>query len=297
MDFYFLTSLINMFWQIFTILFVLYRFTSFFSMMYNFILFLGKLLKGVYYVKDQVTRYISKKRGYSYLNEEEVNGLYRTNTSWYDKIKSWIFGNPRRTNIPLYETRTSFVHNMGNSTVDFNSPSPRSSQPDLDFEQTMMNSSQYESSEFYVNKHLRNSSIYPPPPHRRTQSHPSSIYPNYIKDVNNNSESSANHSYISIQTPTSTPTPVQPNSNLVHPTPQKPFNVEDSNMLFNSHFLTKLLHPFSSEETEKDDKYNDNKYNDNDNKYNNNKYNDTNDTNDTTDELEKALLSSEYNEV
>ena len=41
-------------------------------------------------------------------------------------------------------------------------------------------------------------------------------------------------------------------------------------MLFNSHFLTKILHPFSSEETEKDDK---------------------------DDELEKALLSSEYNEV
>lgn len=276
MDFYFLTSLVNMFWQIFTILFVLYRFTSFFSMMYNFVLFLGKLLKGVYYIKDQVTRYIAQKRGYSYLNEEEVNGLYRRNTSWYDKIKSWIFGNPRRTTIPLYETRTSFVHNMGESTTDFNAMSPRSSRPDLDFEQTMMNSSQYESSEFYVNKHLRNSSIYPPPSHRRTQSQPSSIYSETYRDRENR-ESSPTHSrdsrvshvsHVSIQT--STP-------NLVHPVPKKPFNVEDSNMLFNSHFLTKILHPFSSEETEKDD--NDN---DKDNK---------------DSELEKALLGSDYNEV
>lgn len=265
MDFYFLTSLVNMFWQIFTILFVLYRFTSFFSMMYNFVLFLGKLLKGVYYVKDQVTRYIAQKRGYSYLNEEEVNGLYRRNTSWYDKIKSWIFGNPRRTTIPLYETRTSFVHNMGESTIDFNARSPRSSRPDLDFEQTMMNSSQYESSDFYVNKHLRNSSIYPPPQHRRTQSQPSSIYSDYR---GRERESSPSHSHVSIQT--STP-------NLVHPIPQRPFNVEDSNMLFNSHFLTKILHPFSSEETDKN--------------------NDNNDNNDNKDELEKALLSSDYNEV
>lgn len=274
MDFYFLTSLVNMFWQIFTILFVLYRFTSFFSMMYNFVLFLGKLLKGVFYVKDQIARYIAKKRGYSYLNEEELNGLHRRNTSWYDKIKSWIFGNPRRTNIPLYETRTSFVHNMGESTIDFNAMSPRSSRPDLDFEQNMMNSSQYESSEFYMNKNLRNSSIYPPPQHRRTQSQPSSIYSENIHRgrQRENSPTYSQVSHVSIQT--SSP-------NLVHPIPQKPFNVEDSNLLLNSHFLTTILHPFSSRETEKD-------VNDKDN---------NNDKDNRDEELEKALLSSDYNEV
>ena len=238
-------------------------------MMYNFVLFLGKLLKGVFYVKDQISRYIAKKRGYSYLNEEQLNGLHRRNTSWYDKIKSWIFGNPRRTNIPLYETRTSFVHNMGESTtIDFNAMSPRSSRPDLDFEQNMMNSSQYESSEFYINKNLRNSSIYPPPQHRRTQSQPSSIYSENINrdKQRDNSSSYSQVSHVSIQTS---------NPNLVHPIPQKPFNVQDSNMLFNSHFLTTILHPFSSEETEKD----------------------VNDNDDKDDELEKALLSSEYNEV
>lgn len=251
MDFYFLTSLVNMLWQIFTILFVLYRFTSFFSMMYNFVLFLGKLLKGVYYIKDQVSRYIAKKRGYSYLSREELNGLpSRNNQSWYSKIKSWIFREPRRTNIPLYETRTSYIHNFGGSSNmhesnDFNAMSPRSSKPDLEFENTVMNSSQYES-DFYMQRNLQ-SSIYPPPPpqHRRTQSHPS---------ISSRYESS-----ITI-----------PSENEVKASPkEKPFNVEDSNMLFNSQFLTKILHPFGQEES--------------------------NDNNDS--ELEKALLNSDYNEV
>lgn len=250
MDFYFITSFINMVWQIFTILFVLYRFTSFFSMMYNFILFLGKLLKGVVYIKDQVSRYIAKKRGYSYLSSEEINGLNRHNESWFDKIKSWIFGKPRRTNIPLYETRTSFVHNVAESDFHPMSPnhaiSPRSSRPDLDFENTMMNSSQYESSEFYVNRNLR-SSIYPPPPHHsRSYSHPSIISTRETSPPNKQEE-------------------------ILQPKPQKPFNVENSNLLLNSHFLTKILQPFSSEEQD--------------------------DSEDKKSELEKALLSSDYNEV
>lgn len=260
MDFYFFTSLVNMLWQIFTILFVLYRFTSFFSMMYNFILFLGKLLKGVYYVKDQITRYIAKKRGYSYLSGEELNGLpSRNNQSWYNKIKSWIFGSPRRTTIPLYETRTSYIHNLGASmhdSTEFNAMSPRSSRPDLDFEHTMMNSSQYES-DFYVRKNMR-SSIYPPPPpqHRRTQSNPS-ISSRYESTITINDRQPENR--------------YQPIQNEQK---EKPFNVEDSNMLFNSQFLTKILHPFASEEpTEKDD---------NENK---------------DAELEKALLHSDYNEI
>lgn len=256
MDFYFITSFINMVWQIFTILFVLYRFTSFFSMMYNFILFLGKLLKGVYYIKDQVTRYIAKKRGYSYLNDEQIRGLNRNNETWFDKIKSWIFGKPRRTNIPLYETRTSFVHNISESNdFHYTSPnsatSPRSSRPDLDFENTMMNSSQYESSDFYVNRNLR-SSIYPPPPnnHRRSQSHPSII-----------TQSSREVS------------PTRIHVDILHPKPQKPFNVENSNLLLNSQFLTTILQPFSSEDTSKEVEE------------------------DNESELEKALLNSDYNEV
>jgi hypothetical protein len=220
--------------------------------MYNFVLFIGKLLKGVVYIKDQINLYIARKRGYSYLSTDEINGLHnrRPNNSWFTKIKEWIFGKERRPHIPLYETRHSYA-NLGESSefpeqqIRNDAPSPRSSRQDFDFENHMNNmmNSNYDSSDFYLNKNLR-SSIYPPPQHRRAQSQPSIISSNMTE------------SRISIQSPQ--PSELKP----------KPFNVE-SNMLFNSHFITKMLHPFSSEnESEKDDK---------------------------DEELEKALLSSDNN--
>jgi hypothetical protein len=266
MDFYFLTSLINMLWQIFTILFVLYRFTSFFSMMYNFMLFLGKLLKGAVYIKDQISIYIARKRGYSYLSNDEINGLPngRPTNSWFTKIKEWIFGKQRRPHIPLYETRHSYT-NLGMSS-EFHGrrereeiTSPRSSRPDIEFENHMNNmlNSNYESSEFYTNRNLK-SSFYPPPPpqHRRTQSQPSiiSITVNESRENHESRESRESRE-----------------SHGPSPQPSKPFNVSDSNMLFNSQFLTKMLNPFSSEEIEKDDN--------------------------KDDELEKALLNSDYDNV
>ena len=90
----------------------------------------------------------------------------------------------------------------------------------------------------------------PPPQHRRTQSQPSisnSIYESRISIPPDNSQ--------------------QINDN--QQTKNK-FNVENSNMLFNSQFITNILHPFSSE-TEKDDN--------------------------KEEEFEKALLSSDYDNV
>lgn len=255
MDFYFLTSLINMFWQIFTILFVLYRFTSFFTMMYNFVLFLGKLLKGVVYVKDQISLYILRKRGYSYLSNDEINDLSnrRPTNSWFTKIKQWIFKKTRGPHIPLYETRTSYM-NMNVPERQYTDTNSRSSRNDFDFENHMNNmmNSNYESSEFYETKNLRRSSIYTPRPltdHRRTQSHTS--------EPSEPSESSGS----SI---------VYEKLDDANKTVNKPFNVDDSNMLFNSQFLTKMLHPFSSKQIEKDELEED------------------------KDVLEEALLNSDY---
>lgn len=190
MDFIFFTSVVNLIWQIFTILFILYRFTSFFSMMYNFILFIGKLFKGVTYIKDKITGYIAQKRGYS-----SINNNYERNQTWIDKIKSWIFGR-KYTNLPLYETRTSFL------SPEFNDINYlRRSHSDIDFEDTVIDS-QYES-DFELKKNLK-SSIYPPS-HRRSLSQPSFTFQ------------------------------------------QKPFNVADSNILFNSQFLTNVLNPENTE--------------------------------------------------
>lgn len=222
MDFYFITSFINMIWQIFTILFVLYRFTSFFSMIYNFILFLGKLLKCVVYVKDQISLYISKKRGYSYLNTEEINGLNeRPNNTLFSKIKNWVFRKKTSPNIPLYETRHSYVNldissefvNQNNNTYthkNYNS-SQQSSRLDSDFDYHMNNmiNSNYESSEFPLYKNVK-SSIYPP-------------------------TSSVNNSCISQSTQT------------IEDETVKPSNVNNSNVLLESQFLNRILHTFSYE--------------------------------------------------
>ena len=261
-DFYFVTTLINMLWQIFTVLFVLYRFTSFFSMMYNFMQFLGKLFKGFIYVKDQISLYISRRRGYSFLSQEELNGRpYRQNksfwTSSYDKISEWIFGKPKQTNLPLYETRTSYIHNFsGNreSSEDIHSKSPRT---DIHFENHMKNmmDSNYDSTEFYKTRNNHNnymsSSIYPPQrPH--SHSHPQRQqgaaatsqtiwHTTGVTDVTGD--------VLSVSDISHQDTP------LYAPISQKPFNVHDSNMLFNSHFLTKMLNPFKdlNEELENKD--------------------------------------------
>ena len=246
MDFYFLTSLVNMFWQIFTILFVLYRFTSFFSMMYNFILFVGKLLKGVVYIKDQISLYIARRRGYSYLSDDEIHDLPSnrnryTQPSLYTKVTNWIFGRHTRTNIPLYETRTSYVHNFNDHDInrsDINRSelvtptplSPRSSHADTEFENHMHND-MMNSREFYKPNSMMHSSLYPPPPPQ-----------NFM-----------NSSAVSIYTQTDSESDTQEiYKQDTQESHTKPFNVEDSNLLLNSQFLTKILQPFQSQKLEEE---------------------------------------------
>ena len=133
MDFFFISSLINMIWQIFTILFVLYRFTSFFNMIYNFVLFINKLFKGVFYIKDQISIYINKRRGYSYFTENEMNESSTHPKSWFTKLKEWVFGQRSPSqNIPLFETRHSYLNNSINTESQFNERSPFNSESHFD---------------------------------------------------------------------------------------------------------------------------------------------------------------------
>lgn len=236
MDFYFLTALINMLWQIFAVLFLLYRFTSFFSMIYNFTFFLRKILKGVLYVKDQASLYIIRKKGYSYRSNDETNERHNrlTTKSPVTKIKNWIFRKFKTPHIPLYETRTSYI-NM-NMSSDFTEKQrhletlTHTPKNDRDFENHMNNmmNSNYESSQFY-DRNLKRST-YLPISHRRTQS--------------------------------------QPSLNPAVSITSENLNNDNDNILFNSQFLTKILHPFSHESE-----------------------------NETEDELKKALLNSDYNHV
>lgn len=204
-------------------------------------LFLGKLLKGVVYIKDQISLYIARRRGYSYLSDDEINGLPSNRNrqpSLYTKVTNWIFGRNTRTNIPLYETRTSYINmnrsqeHISRDTTPTPTPtSPRSSHADADFEHHMQ-SNMMNSTEFYKPRSMMNSSLYPPP---RPQNMDSSI---------NISKQSITTNMSSIYTQTDTP-PKQESSS-------KPFNVEDSNLLLNSQFLTKMLQPFQSQKLEEE---------------------------------------------
>ena len=49
-DLYLFNTIINVLWYLFTVLFVLYRYTKFFSYIYNFVKFCGKLVTGASYV-------------------------------------------------------------------------------------------------------------------------------------------------------------------------------------------------------------------------------------------------------
>lgn len=205
-------------------------------------LFLGKLLKGVVYIKDQINLYIARRRGYSYLSNDEINGLPSNRTrqpSLYTKVTDWIFGRNTRTNIPLYETRTSYINmnrSQDNITRDSPTPtplSPRSSHADTDFERHMQ-SDMMNSTEFYKPRSMMNSSLYPPPPPQNMNS---------SMNVSNQSiNESMNVSSIYTQTDT---LPKQESSS-------KPFNVEDSNLLLNSQFLTNMLQPFQSQKLEEE---------------------------------------------
>ena len=70
----------SVFKQIFTILFVLYRFTAFFTMIYGFIQFCGKCINGIIYIKNQSNyRRNYFNRVYNYFNDDESERSFEEN--------------------------------------------------------------------------------------------------------------------------------------------------------------------------------------------------------------------------
>lgn len=91
-DLYLFNTIINTIWYLFTILFVLYKFTSFFSYMYNFVKFCGKIFTWIKYLYDQIIIYLQKKKGYKYtlLNDLESQTTSQ-NKTYFQKIKDNIW--------------------------------------------------------------------------------------------------------------------------------------------------------------------------------------------------------------
>jgi hypothetical protein len=193
-DYYFIYSVIDIIWKIFSILFVLYKFTSFFSMLYEFFKFLGKLLKGLIYVKDQIVIYIRKRQNVNYnfdnpdlpIRPKSFYTIFREHCL---KLYNKIFGNSNHnTYLPLYETRTEYTNNFEESEHEvFNFKNRHSIQTDefnnllnsnisiqsnnrvssnLDTSNDIFNSYQtYQTTPYNSNYDINtsSSSIYPPP--------------------------------------------------------------------------------------------------------------------------------------
>jgi hypothetical protein len=84
MDIYLFTMILNWLWYIFSILFVLYRFTSFFTYVYGFFKFLGKLFEGLIYFKNQSFNSFN----YTIVDDLEQGELYtRRNKTVFQKVQ------------------------------------------------------------------------------------------------------------------------------------------------------------------------------------------------------------------
>lgn len=100
---------------IFTLLFILYRFTSLFSYMLGFIKFCGRIINGIFYVKNNIYYYTS---GYSYksVNEENENdnkqnkSIFGSIGSYVSKAYYYVFPKKKEYNVlPVYEIRESYI--------------------------------------------------------------------------------------------------------------------------------------------------------------------------------------------
>ena len=110
-DLYLFTTVINLIWYIFTIIFVLYKYTAFFGYIYNFVKFGGKLASGVW----STYNYLNTRRN----NYDIESGITNNNTkkSVFTRCKNYIIKNynyyykkafpVNEVNIPLFETNYS----------------------------------------------------------------------------------------------------------------------------------------------------------------------------------------------
>jgi hypothetical protein len=124
-DLYLLNTIINIIWYIFTVLFLLYKFTSFFGYIYNFLRFCGKIFGVIHYIYDKGRIYLYRRNGYIHFqNEQNINmnqpkSIFQNCKEYlskkYNRLYYKIFGKQRdhnvsnnQMNIPLTEIS---IHN------------------------------------------------------------------------------------------------------------------------------------------------------------------------------------------
>jgi hypothetical protein len=132
MDIFYISSILNILWYLFSALFVLYKFTSFFSYLYNFIKFCGKLINGLFYIKNQTLSYFNYPRHSVYNNYDIESGqiepdigVLNTNTytrpSLFTRVKNTLqnlYDSSVAYGRPIYETIYDDSHGIYNSSFD-----------------------------------------------------------------------------------------------------------------------------------------------------------------------------------
>lgn len=117
MDIYLYNTIANTLWYIFTVVFILYKFTSFFSYVYGFAKFCFRLSSGISYVCREVTQWMSGRKRHDYASipssDPESQSPRPPPPAFFDAFKTRVrslWGGRRQ--IPQHSTeRSSYMHN------------------------------------------------------------------------------------------------------------------------------------------------------------------------------------------
>lgn len=248
-DIYFVNSIINIIWYIFSILFVLYKFTSFFTYIYNFGKFLGKLTQNIFYVKDRVVEFTEQRRNQYITRPSQVKSQ-----SFFTRIKNNItnyFWQQQKEETELYLPMYTRI-----SDVSFK-PQQRHKKEDLFFENCINelmipSKSTNNNNNSFISIDLSHENIYDS--YYDTNCHTSNLsIKQSIKDKTNNE---TNNEEIYCQTndeeiyDESNDEETNDESNyesklLINndnsENVKEKYNIQDSNMLFNSNFIRKIF--------------------------------------------------------
>ena len=236
-DIYLINTVINIIWYIFSILFVLYKFTSFFSYIYNFGKFLGRLTQGLFYIKNRILEFIEQREN-QYITRPTSVQSQSIFTRIKNKITCYFWGEPKeQVVLPMY-TRVS------DGSFDL-----QNKKKDLHFENCINELMTPSNTSSFVSIDLSNSKN--KKPNNYDSNYESYFYNNYhtsnISHENIDNELCVSETDLFIKKdiesePKIINTGYLENNNYnYNENVKQRFNIEDSNMLFNSNFIKNTL--------------------------------------------------------
>lgn len=235
------SAILNIIWYFFTMLFFLYKFTSFFSYILNFGRFCWKLLTSIRYISN----FIVYRQNYTPIETDIYNSENEnTNPSYFSRFKNNIkkmyhkvyykifkkyhpnslHNNLFSTPLQTYETSDSSIYHTQDSQESLENKL---------FNQHIDNLNNSESITDLQNKNIITRHTYLSP-------YSNNINRSYMQNSNINHLAQLNHSYMNHSLHFA---PHNYNDNIK----TKTYNVEDSNVLFQSHFIqNKFNNPHDS---------------------------------------------------